>query len=160
LKEMMNNETVIGRIYQHNIVKKTVLNQSSPNFGKEFISCNLGTAIDEKGLVVIPVHFTYVVEMNNSGNKNTTDVNLDKIIKENNTWILKGKEEASKIRIDTALSINDFYTQDNRLDSTKINEGGFVTFISDLGAENERNTFTIYILITNVTRVEKTLKKI
>jgi len=98
--------------------------------------------------------------MNNSGNKNTTYANLDKIINENNTWILKGKEEASKVRIDTTLSINDFYNQDNRLDSTKINEGGFVTFISDLGAENERNTFTTDILITNVTRVEKTLKKI
>ena len=154
MKKMINTETIIGRIYQHNLVKKTVQNQSSPNFGKEFISGNLEIAVDEEGLVVIPVHFTYVVEMNKSGSKNATYTNLDKIINENNTWILKGKEEASKVRIDTALSVNDFYTQDDRLVSTKVNEGGFVTFISDLGAENERNTFTTDILITNVTRVE------
>ena len=154
MKKMINTETIIGRIYQHNLVKKTVQNQSSPNFGKEFISGNLEIAVDEEGLVVIPVHFTYVVEINKSGNKNATYANLDKIINENNTWILKGKEEASKVRIDTALSVNDFYTQDDRLVSTKVNEGGFVTFISDLGAENERNTFTTDILITNVTRVE------
>lgn len=154
MKKMINTETIIGRIYQHNLVKKTVQNQSSPNFGKEFISGNLEIAVDEEGLVVIPVHFTYVVEMNKSGSKNATYTNLDKIINENNTWILKGKEEASKVRIDTALSVNDFYTQDDRLVSTKVNEGGFVTFISDLGPENERNTFTTDILITNVTRVE------
>ncbi len=154
MKKMINTETIIGRIYQHNLVKKTVQNQSSPNFGKEFISGNLEIAVDEEGLVVIPVHFTYVVEINKSGNKNATYANLDKIINENNTWVLKGKEEASKVRIDTALSVNDFYTQDDRLVSTKVNEGGFVTFISDLGAENERNTFTTDILITNVTRVE------
>ena len=154
MKKMINTERIIGRIYQHNLVKKTVQNQASANFGKEFISGNLEIAVDEEGLVVIPVHFTYVTETNNSGNKNATYANLDKIINDNNTWIEKGKDEATKVRIDTALSVNDFYTQDDRLVSTKVNEGGFVSFISDLGPENERNTFTTDILITNATRVE------
>ena len=154
MKKMINTERIIGRIYQHNLVKKTVQNQASANFGKEFISGNLEIAVDEAGLVIIPVHFTYVTETNNSGNKNATYANLDKIINENNTWILKGKDEASKVRIDTALAVNDFYTQDDRLVSTKVNEGGFVSFVSDLGPENERNVFTTDILITQATRVE------
>ena len=37
MKKMINTERVEGRIYQHNLVKKTVQNQASQNFGKEFI---------------------------------------------------------------------------------------------------------------------------
>jgi len=154
MKKMINKEVIIGRIYQHNLVKKTVQNQASANFGKEFISGNLEIAVDEAGLNIIPVHFTYEPEVRSSGNKNATYANLDKIINENNTWILKGKDEATKVRIDTTLSVNDFYTQDDRLVSTKVNEGGFITFVTDLGEEKERNVFTTDILITNVNRIE------
>lgn len=154
MKKMINSERVEGRVYQHNLVKKTVQNQASQNFGKEFISGNIEVAVDEEGLVVIPVHFTYVVEQTNGGNKNATYGNLEKIINGGKTWITDGKDEALKVRIDTALAVNDFYTQDDRLVSAKVNEGGFVSIISELGPENERNTFTEDMLITNVTRVE------
>jgi len=154
MKKMINNERVEGRIYQHNLVKKTVQSQTSKNFGKEYISGNIEVAVDEAGLVIIPVHFNYVVEQTNSGNKNATYTNLDKIINSGKTWITDGKEEALKVRIDTALSVNDFFTQDNRLVTTKVNEGGFVSIISELAVENERNTFTTDILITDTTRVE------
>ena len=154
MKKMINSERVEGRIYQHNLVKKVVQNQTSKNFGKEFISGNIEVAVDEAGLVIIPVHFTYVVEQTNSGNKNATYTNLDKIINNGKTWITDGKEEALKVRIDTALSVNDFFTQDNRLVTTKVNEGGFVSIISELAVENERNTFTTDMLITDTTRVE------
>ena len=154
MKKMINSERVEGRVYQHNLVKKTVQNQASQNFGKEFISGNIEVAVDEEGLVIIPVHFTYVVEQTNNGNKNATYGNLEKIINGGKTWITDGKDEALKVRIDTALAVNDFYTQDDRLVSAKVNEGGFVSIISELGPENERNTFTEDMLITNVTRVE------
>lgn len=155
MKKMINSERVEGRIYQHNLVKKTVQNQTSANFGKEFISGNIEVAVDEAGLVVIPVHFTYVVEQTNSGNKNATYANLEKIINDGKTWITDGKDEALKVRIDTALAVNDFYAQDDKLVSTKVNEGGFVSIINgELCPENERNTFTADMLITSVTRVE------
>ena len=154
MKKMINTERVEGRVYQHNLVKKTVQNQASQNFGKEFISGNIEVAVDEEGMVIIPVHFTYVVEQTNNGNKNATYTNLDRIINGGKTWITDGKDEALKVRIDTALALNDFYTQDDRLVSAKVNEGGFVSIISELGPENERNTFTEDMLITNVVRVE------
>ena len=160
MKKMINTEHVEGRIYQHNLVKKTVQNQTSANFGKEFISGNIEIAVDEAGLVIIPVHFTYVAEQTNSGNKNATYTNLDRIINGGKTWITNGKDEALKVKVDTALAINDLYTQDNRLVSIKVNEGGFVTIINgDLCPENERNTFTADMLITNVTRVEANPEK-
>ena len=155
MKKMYNNEKIIGRIYQHNLVKKTVQSQTSANFGKEFISGNIEVAVDEAGLVIIPVHFTYVTETTSSGNKNITYSNLEKIINENNTWIEKGKDEAAKVKIDTALSVNDFYTQDDKLITSKVNEGGFVSFVNgELCPENERNIFTTDMLITQATRVE------
>jgi hypothetical protein len=154
MKKMINNERIEGRIYQHNLVKKTVQNQTSANYGKEFISGNIEVAVDEEGLIIIPVHFTYVVEQTSSGNKNATYANLDKIINGGKTWITNGKDEALKVRIDTALAVNDFYTQDDRLVSTKVNEGGFVSFVSELCPENERNTFTTDMLITGTTRIE------
>ena len=157
MKKMINSEHIEGRVYQHNLVKKTVQNQQSKNFGKEFISGNIEVATDEEGLVVIPVHFTYVVETTNSGNKNVTYTNLEKIINGGKTWITDGKDEALKVKIDTALALNDFYVQEgseSRLVSAKVNEGGFVTIVSELGPEAERNTFSADMLITNVTRVE------
>jgi len=154
MKKMINSERVEGRIYQHNLVKKTVQNSASANFGKEFISGNLEIAVDEEGFNIIPVHFTYVVETTSSGSKNSTYTNLDKIINEGKTWMANGKDEATKVRVDTALAVNDFYTQDDRLVSTKVNEGGFVTFVQELCAENERNTFATDMLITNTVRIE------
>lgn len=85
MKKMINSERVEGRIYQHNLVKKTVQNSASTNFGKEFISGNLEIAVDEEGFNIIPVHFTYVVETTNSGSKNATYANLDKIMNEGKT---------------------------------------------------------------------------
>lgn len=154
MKKMINTERVEGRIYQHNLVKKTVQNQTSSNYGKEFISGNIEVATDEEGLNIIPVHFTYVTETTSSGNKNATYGILEKIINEDKTWINCGKDEALKVRIDTALGLNDFYTQDDRLVSAKVNEGGFVTIISTLAPENERNTFTMDMLITSAIRTE------
>lgn len=153
MKKMINSERVEGRVYQHSLVKKTVQNQASKNFGTEFISGNIEVATDEAGLVVIPVHYTYVVETTNSGNKNVTYANLEKIMN-GKTWVTDGKDEALKVRLDTSLALNDFYAQDDRLVSTKVNEGGFVTIVSELGPEAERNTFSTDMLITGVTRVE------
>lgn len=153
MKKMINSERVEGRVYQHTLVKKTVQNQASKNYGTEFISGNIEVAVDEAGLVIIPVHYTYVVETTNSGNKNVTYGNLEKIMN-GKTWVTDGKDEALKVRLDTSLALNDFYAQDDRLVSTKVNEGGFVTIISELGKEEERNTFTADMLITGATRVE------
>ena len=157
MRKATNSERIEGRLYQHNLTIKTVQNQASANFGKEFISGNVEIAVDEEGLNVIPVHFTYVTETTAAGNKNATYTNLKRIIDGGKSWVTDGKDEALKIRIDTALALNDFYVQegqDSRLVSTKVNEGGFVSIISELSPENERNTFTEDMVITSVKRIE------
>ena len=156
MKKMINTERIEGRVYQHNLTIKTVQNQTSANFGKEFISGQLEFAVDEEGLNIIPVHYTYVTETTSAGNKNATYANLKKIIDEGKTWIANGKDEAQKVRIDTAIALNDFYSGENHdeLISVKTNEGGFVTLINELGAEGERNTFSADMVITGVKEVE------
>ena len=149
-----NREHIEGYVYQHDLAIKTVANKESENFGKEFIAGTLEVAVDEEMLNVIPVHFTYVVELSSKGTKNATFANLKKIIEENKTCLEVGKDAAQKVKIDTALALNDFYTQDGSLVSVKTNEGGFVTLVTALAPEIERNTWKADMLITNVKRVE------
>lgn len=154
MKKTINSEHIEGRVYQHNLSVKTVQNKDSANFGKPFISGTLDVATDENGLNVITTHFTYVTEMTSKGGKNNTYVALQRIINEGKAWITDGKDAATKVKIDTALALNDFYTQDDSLVSAKRNEGGFVTIVNDLCPENERNTFQVDMLITSVVRTD------
>ena len=130
MKKMINQEKFEGRVYQHDLTIKTVQNQASANYGKPFITGNLDIAVDEEGLNVVTVHFTYVSETTKSGTKNATYTALQKIINEGKAWITDGKDAATKVKIDTALALNDFYGQDDTLISVKRNEGGFVTIVN------------------------------
>ena len=160
MRKATNSERIEGRVYQHSLAVKTVQNQTSANYGKEFISGDLEIAVDEAGLNVIPVHFTYVTPTTSNGNENRTFTVLKKVIEGGKTWITNGKDEALKVRVDTAIALNDFYTQDGTLVSVKKNEGGFVSVINgELSLENERNTFTVDMLITGVNRTEKDEEK-
>lgn len=159
MRKANNSEHIEGRIYQHDLVLKTVNNPTSANNGKEFIAGNVEIAVDEEGLNVIPVHFTYVTEMTASGKKNATYGVLKRIIDENKSWTTVGKDEAFKIKIDTALALNDFPTQDGTMVSVKQNEGGFVSIVNDLCDKSERNTFNVDMIITNVKRTEKDEEK-
>ena len=154
MRKPLNSEHIEGRVYEHNLTVKTVQNKESANYGKEFISGTLDVATDEEGLNVLSVHFTYVTETTSKGQKNATYTNLKKIIDGGKTWISAGKDEAIKVKIDTALALKDFYAQDDSLVSVKMNEGGFVTIVNELSDVSERNTFQVDMIITSVTKTE------
>ena len=163
MKKMLNKEHIEGRIYQHDLTIKTVQNKDSENFGKEFIAGNVEVAVDEEGLNVIPVHFTYVTEMTSSGKKSPTYSALKRIIDEKKTWTTVGKDEALKVKIDTAIALNDFYTQNDELVSAKVNEGGFISVVNEIAEDNgkgNRCSFEADMLITNVKVVEADGEKI
>ena len=154
MKKTINQERIEGRLYQHNLTIKKVQNKESDNYGKDFISGTIDVATDEEGLNVIQVHFTYLTEITSSGKKNVTYGVLESIINGAKTWIEDGKDAALKVRVNTALGLNDFYNDKDELVSAKRNEGGFVNIIKDLAPEEERNTFKTDMLITSVVRVE------
>jgi hypothetical protein len=159
MKKMINVENIIGRVYQHELTVKTVQNQASSNYGKEFISGNLDIATDEEGLNVVQVHYTYVTPTTSKGAVNQTFNALKKIISENKTWLEVGKDEAIKVKATPSIDLNDFYNNNNELVSAKRNEGGFLNIVSDLGEENKRNEFSADMLITSVKTVEANEEK-
>ena len=159
MKKMLNEEVIEGRLYQHSLVAKTVKDKESKNFGKPFISGNIEIAVDENGLNVIPVHFTYVTPQTAKGGKNLTYAFLEKIINENKTWIEVGKDEALKIKATPAISLTEFYKEDGTLISVKTNEGGFLNNVNELSPEKNRNTFKADMLITSITEKEANPEK-
>lgn len=152
-KNFMNQEFIIGRLYQHDLTLR-VTGERSKNPGTEFISGTIDIATDEEGLNVIPIHFTYVVEMTKDGKRNATFGVLKSIIDGAKTWIVDGKDAALKLRVSTSLGLNDFYNQNDELVSAKRNEGGFVNVINELPPETERSSFKFDIIITSTARVE------
>ena len=156
MRHAINTEHIEGRIYQHDLAIKKVQNQNSDNFGKEFISGNIDIAVDEEGINIIQVHFTYATEFTKSGAKSSTYGELKKIIDSGKTWIADGKEEATKVKIDNiALALNDFYTQDGTQVSLKVNEGGFVSIVNELNSDlSERSKFTTDMVITNIKNID------
>ena len=158
---VMNKERIEGRVYEHNLSLKQVQNEESDNFGKDFINGTLDIATDDKGLNIVQVRFTYVPPVfAKSGKKNNTFDVLKKIIESGKTVLTDGFENATIVRVDTALGVNDFYTDRNgeeTLVSAKMNNGGFVSILSDankLSAEDKRNTFEVDMLITGTQIVE------
>lgn len=156
----VKNETHIeGYLYEHALEKKES-GPNSKNPGTLFISGTVSIATDEECLNIVPVHFTYVTALTAGGKPNATFTTLSNIVDNTYGSVMKvGKENAVKLRIDSAIGLNEFYSDRNgqeELVSAKRNEGGFVHVVTDGLVEDEklRNTFKCDILITNVRHVE------
>ena len=155
MRKNINTENIEGRVYEHDLAIKTVQNEKSENYGKEFINGSLSVATDEAGLNVLTVHYTYVTEITKQGKQNATYSNLKKII-EGKTWVKDGKDNAIKVRLNPSAALNDFYPQGgDQLVSQQRNEGGFVSIVTDLKPEGEaRQKFTFDTIITGAVLVE------
>ena len=158
MKKNMNNSVHIeGRVYEHSLEKK-VSGEKSKNPGTEFISGTLSVATDEECLNIVQTHFTYVTATTKSNKPNATFNTLQAIIDGKIASVMEhGKEQAGKVRIDTAIDLNDWYDSrnNNQLVSVKRNEGGFVHQTNELNAdEKQRSTFEVDMVITGVKRVE------
>ena len=158
MKAMLNSTHIEGFVYEHTLELR-VTGENSKNPGTSFIMGNLNIATDNACTNIVTVHFTYVTEITSKGNVNNTFVVLKDIIDGNiGNVMANGKENAGKVRIDSAIGLNEFYsnrTGKDELVSTKRNEGGFVHTVQTLAEdENTRNTFQTDMLITNVVYVE------
>lgn len=157
-KKMINSTHIEGLLYEH----KLELRESGPNSknpGTKFIMGTVDIATDDACTNIVSVHFTYVTATTAKGATNATFTTLMNIVDgKYGTVMANGKENAAKLRIDSALGLNEFYTDRNgqeELVSAKRNEGGFV-HVADSLAEDEtmRNTFKCDMLITGVKEVE------
>ena len=145
MKKMINTCRIAGYLYEHKLeVRESGPNSKKP--GTKFIMGTIDIATDEACTNIVPVHFTYVTATTAKGATNATYTTLANIIDGKYGSVMgNGKENAVKLRIDSALALNEFYTERDgkeELVSAKRNEGGFVHVAEVLEEdENNRNTF-------------------
>ena len=156
----IKNETHIeGYLYEH----KLEMRESGPkskNPGTKFIMGTVDIATDNNLTNIVSVHFSYVTATTAKGSPNATYTTLENIVNgKYGSVMANGKDSAVKLRIDSAIALNEFYSDRNgqeELVSVKRNEGGFVHVVTGDLTEDEklRSTFKCDMVITNVTRVE------
>lgn len=163
MRKMVNTTHIEGKLYQHDLTIK-VTGENSKNPGTEFISGNVEIATDDAGINIVPVHFTYVTATTAKGSTNATFNVLKNIIDGVYKAVMTdGADNATMLRIDSAIGLNEFYTDRSgkeELVSVKRNEGGFVHVTPTINEdERTRNTFECDIVITNVLHVEGDIEK-
>ena len=156
MKKMTNTVHCEGYLYEHELSKK-VSGPNSKKPGTEFISGTIKIATDEELTNIVEFHFTYATATTASGKTNTTFGYLSDIIDGKlKTAMEVGKEGATKLRIDSAIGLNDFYSERNGewvLASPKRNEGGFIHVITDIN-NTDRNSFKADMIATKCVRTE------
>lgn len=160
-----NVETFEGYVYStgtsFNELSKRVTGENSKNPGTEYIAGDLDIAVDEEGLDVISIHYTYITPFYKSGKVNNTYAALEEIINHpENTWIKGGKENAYKVKCTgVAIGINDFIAGDGSKVASPRNENGFCSIIKDFTDDKPKSQFTTDMLITKVTHMDANPEK-
>lgn len=132
------------------LTMKTVERKDSPNFGMNFFNGELLIATDEACTNIVSIHYTYEPEfrVNKETKEKTANKNfaaIKKLLDENKSVIAVGKDEATKLSINTSMTENAWYSaQNNEVRSTARLEGGWITTNVLLNPdENERAVFEI-----------------
>lgn len=157
-KTMINQTHIEGILYEHDLTLKES-GENSKNPGTKFISGTISIATDDAMTNIVPVHFTYVTATFGSGKPNDTFTTLSNIINGTfGSYMKDGADKAVKLRVDSALGLNEFYTDRNgkeELVSAKRNEGGFVHKVDALDEDEKvRNTFKADMVITSVKHID------
>ena len=157
-KNMINKTRIEGWLYEHDLQLK-VTGEKSKNPGTEFISGTISIATDDARINIVPVHFTYTTATTSTGKTNATFAVLKNIIDGVYGTVMKdGIDKAAMVAVDSAIGLNEFYTDRNgkeELVSAKRNEGGFVRVVDTIAEDEKlRNTFACDIVITNARRIE------
>ena len=157
-KTMINQSHIEGVLYEHNLEAK-VSGEASKNPGTPFIAGTISIATDDAMTNIVPIHFSYVTATFGSGKPNDTYTTLSNIVNGTfGTYMKDGADKAVKLRVDSALGLNEFYTERNgkeELVSAKRNEGGFVHKVDALDEDEKvRNTFKADMVITCVTHMD------
>lgn len=163
MRKALNQVTIKGKIYDHDLAIKTVQNTESANYGKEFINGTLDVATDDDILNIVTVHFTYVppVYAAKNGKPERPNENfntLKKIIESGKTVVNGGAEDASLVEVSASVGLNDFYINRDGsevLVSSKRVEGSFVNLVSNIKAsKKDWSSFKVDMLINGTSLVE------
>ena len=152
MKKIINKAHVEGRISESTLELKV------SKKGVTYIGGKLDIATDNDGLNIVTVDFPYVAERFNNGSENKTFGVLKNIIENGKTLMGNPGEDATLVRLDPSISLNEWYRDDNgtkTLVSTKKLSGGFAHVVNAINAdETARNKFECDMIITGTLLVE------
>jgi hypothetical protein len=157
-KSMINAVHIEGILYSHSLEAK-VSGENSKNPGTPYIAGTIDVATDNEQTNIVSVHFTYVTPAYSSGKSNPNyNILADIIAGKVKNATEHGADIAAKLRIDSAIGLNEFYSDRNgteELVSVKRNEGGFIHIVNKIDDdEKKRSTFSTDMVITGVTHVD------
>jgi len=159
MKKLINKVHGEGYLYDSKIEMKEV--KQGDNKGQKYLAGKISLATDEDCLNIVDFNYIYVVPtFKKSGKTNQSYGVIEGIMNNPEKSLVGGatKETATKLKIDSAIRLNDYYITENneeKLMSFARNEGGFINVIAKLNdKEEKRNTFRTDILMTNFSRKE------
>lgn len=162
MKKIVNEAFVTGYVYNHDL-KEKVTGPTSKNPGTEFIQGTLNIATDNDCMNIVSIYYSYVTPVTKSGGPNNTYNVLKNIIDGKYKTVMdEGKENATIVRCDTSIALNEWFDARNNdaLVSVKRLEGGFIHVATDMPEdEAKRATFKADMVLTNVREVEADAEK-
>lgn len=139
MKKMINKSHIEGILYESTLEERV----SKTTAGTKYISGKLSIEVAEDNIITVEI---FENEITKAGKKNQKYDKLQSLIGANSI-VTTGKDTAVCLKIDSALSLNDWYPQ-GELVSTLRNFNGFINFIS-LGEMKPQATFQADMLITS-----------
>ena len=158
MKKTRNNYHCEGLVYQHKLELKTA-GPKAKTPGVEYIQGSIQIATDDECTNIVEVYYPYVTALTSAKKENSTYLVLANLINGTfGTVMGVGKEKALKVRVDTQIALNDWYsdkTGQDELVSVKRNEGGFIHTTGPWATDEAgRNQFDVDMVITGFRRQE------
>ena len=167
MKKMINKGHIEGIVSESKLALKVSAK------GITYIGGKLDVATDDAGLNVVTVDFPYVAEKYNNGNENKTFAVLKQFcdIKDEAGNIVTPRtakslmdldkekgEVATMVRLDPSIDLNEWYKDENGVDtlvSSKKLGGGFAHIVNAINTEESaRNSFECDMVITGTVMLD------
>lgn len=147
MKKMINKTHIEGLVYE-NELKLGVAGASAKNPGSKYISGKLHIETTPNNVVTLDI---FESEVTAKGEKNKKFATLENLLNAK-TVIVDGRDNATKVRVDSALALNEWYREDGTLVSTPRNFNGFVHIAPTI---NPSATFEADIVIVKTSREQR-----
>ena len=111
-KSMINSVHIEGVLYSHNLEAK-VTGENSKAPGTPYVAGTIDIATDDAQTNVVSVHFTYVTPTYAKSGKPNPNYQILMDIINGKTKSVTANGEGAKLRIDSVIALNEFYSDRN-----------------------------------------------
>ena len=144
MKKMINKSHIEGLLYGSTLEER-VAGENAANPGAKYISGKVSVQVAEDNVITIDVFESEITKKKTANQKYPTL----KTLMAAPSVVNGGADNAVKVRIDSALALNDWYRPDGELVSSIRNFNGFIHIVTD--KINPSSTFEVDMLIVSST---------